>query len=163
MLVLPASWRLHLPLMPSLRLGSCDRHGQPQVCRALAADALADGRMLVLLAPHTAPRVVAALRETGQAALMANSPSTNRTLHLKGHDARVEPALPGHAHLLAQRRATMAAELARFDGFADAPFLSLWYGAAQQGLAAVYFHLSGAWDQTPGPCAGQPVALEDAP
>jgi len=159
-LVLPAEWRLHLSFMPSLRLGSRGRGGLPCVCRALAADALEDGRMLVLLAERAAPRVVTALRETGQAALLANSPRTNRTLHLKGRDARVEPGLPEHAGLLALRRATMGAEIAEIDGFADAPFLQLWYGAAEQGLAAVYFSVSGAWDQTPGPNAGQPVALE---
>ncbi|MGB3069548.1 MAG: hypothetical protein WBC18_13415 [Ottowia sp.] len=162
MLVLPAEWRFHLPLMPSLRLGSCERSGQPCVCRALAAEALADGRMLVLLAEKAAPRVVAALSETGQLALLANSPRTNRTLHIKGRDARVEPGLPEHASLLALRQATLGSEIAEIDGFADAPFLQLWYGAAARGLAAVYFSISGAWDQTPGPNAGLPLALETA-
>lgn len=160
---LPAEWRLHLPMMPSLRLGGCDRSGQPQVCRALAADALTDGRMLILLAERAAPRVVAALRETAQVALLATSPRTNRTLHLKGRNARVTPALPEHADLLALRRATLAHEIAEVDGFADAPFLEHWYGTAAQGLLAVHFSVVGAWDQTPGPNAGQPVALEPTP
>lgn len=149
--------------MPSLRLGSCGCEGQLAVCRALAADALADGRVVVLLAECAAQSVIAALRETGQAALLANSPRTNRTLHLKGRDARVEPALPEHASLLALRHTTMASEIGEMDGFANSLILGHWYGAAAHGVAAVYFNVSGAWDQTPGPHAGQPVALEDMP
>lgn len=159
-LTLPAEWCAHLPKMPSLRLGACERSGQPQACRALAADVLPDGRLVVLLAESTASRVLGALRETGQVALMMTSPRSNRTLHVKGRDARVEPAPPGHERLLALRRATLAAEIAESDGFIDAPFLDVWFGAAAQGLAAVYFHLSGAWNQTPGPEAGQPVILQ---
>lgn len=163
MLRLPAEWSLCLPALPSLRLGSCDRHGVPRVCRALAADELPDGRMLVLLAAHAAPQVLAALRETAQVAMLATSPRTNRTLHLKGRDARVEAALPAHAALLALRRETLTRELAEVDGFADAPFLAHWYGVQVQDLAAVCFSLAGAWNQTPGPHAGQAVDLEPGP
>jgi len=42
---LPAEWSNSLPVLPSLRLGACDHVGVPRVCRALAADALPDGRM----------------------------------------------------------------------------------------------------------------------
>ncbi|WP_447919584.1 pyridoxamine 5'-phosphate oxidase family protein [Achromobacter aegrifaciens] len=160
---LPAEWSLCLPALPSLRLGSCDRDGNPHVCRALAADVLPDGRMLVLLAEHAAPQVVAALRETAQVAMLATSPRTNRTLHLKGRDARVEPALPAHAELLALRRNTLTQELAEVDGFAGAPFLDRWYGVQVHELVAVRYTVAGAWDQTPGPHAGQAVELEPGP
>jgi len=160
---LPTEWRLCLPLLPSLRLGSCDRDGTPRVCRALAADVLPDGRLLVLLAERAAPQVVAALRETAQVALLATSPRSNRTLHIKGHDARVDAAQPGHADLLARRRATLAQEIAEVDGFADAPFIEHWYGVAAHELVAVRFSIDGAWNQTPGPDAGQPVELEPGP
>lgn len=160
---LPAEWKLCLPALPSLRLGSCDRGGNPQVCRALAADVQPDGRMLVLLAERAAPRVVAALRETARVALLATSPRTNRTLHLKGRDARVEPAQPVHAELLALRRDTLAREIAEVDGFADVSFIGHWYGVAVQELVAVRFTVAGAWDQTPGPHAGQAVELEPGP
>ena len=157
---LPPEWRDHLRTLTSFRLGSCDRGGQPHVCRALAVDALPDGRMLALLAEPAAPRVVAALRETGQAALMMTSPRTNRTLHVKGHDARVEPALPEHAALLARCQRQLAAEIAEVDGFGNsAAILANWYRVDLSEMLAVRFGLAGAWDQTPGPHAGQPVAL----
>lgn len=157
---LPADWSLSLPALPSLRLGGCDRDGNPRVCRALAADELPDGRLLVLVAERAAPQVVAALRETGRVALLATSPRSNRTLHVKGRDAFVAPALPSHAALLALRRATLARELAEVDGFEGAPFLDHWYGMPANALTAVTFSVAGAWNQTPGPDAGQAIALE---
>ncbi|MGS1011759.1 hypothetical protein [Achromobacter anxifer] len=161
--ILPAEWSLCLPMLPSLRLGSCDRDGNPHVCRALAADMLPDGRILVLMAEHAAPLVVAAIRETAQIAMLATSPRTNRTLHIKGCDARVEPALASHAELLALRRHTLTQELAEVDGFAGAPFLDHWYGVAVHELVALRYTVAGAWDQTPGPHAGQAVELEPGP
>ncbi|MEN4920722.1 hypothetical protein ABE485_18770 [Achromobacter spanius] len=160
---LPAEWSLSLPALPSLRLGACDRAGNPRVCRALAADELPDGRLLVLLAARAAPLVVAALRDTARVAMLATSPRTNRTLHVKGHDARVAPALPSHAALLALRRDTLARELAEVDGFAGAPFLDHWYNVAAHDLTAVTFSVAGAWNQTPGPDAGRAVELEPGP
>ncbi|MFJ3460602.1 hypothetical protein [Achromobacter spanius] len=157
---LPADWSLSLPALPSLRLGSCDHAGNPQVGRALALDELPDGRLMVLVAERAAPRVLAALRETARVALLATSPRNNRTLHVKGRDACVTPALPHHATLLALRRDTLARELAEVDGFAGALFLDHWYNIPVHALAAVTFSVSAAWNQTPGPNAGQAVALE---
>lgn len=157
---LPPDWLCHLSTLTSFRLGSCDRDGQPHVARALAADALPDGRMLAVLAERAAPRVVAALRQTGQAALLMTSPRSNRTLHLKGQDAHVEPALPEHETLLHLRQRLLTEELADVDGFASAPFVANWYRVPLHELVAVRFSLSGAWDQTPGPNAGQPIALQ---
>lgn len=158
--VLPAEWRLHLSEMPSLRLGACDRSGQPHVGRALAADVSPDGHMFVLLAEHSAPRVVTALRETGQVALLATSPRTNRTLHVKGRGASVRSALDAHAELLAARRAALDKEISEVDGFAKARFLDHWYDVAVHEMVAVHFSVTGAWNQTPGPDAGQPLGLE---
>lgn len=157
---LPAEWSLSLPALPSLRLGGCDRDGNPHVGRALAVDALPDGRLQVLVAERAAPRVVAAVRETAQVALLATSPRSNRTLHVKGHDACVAPAQPSHAALLMLRRDTLARELAEVDGFAGAQFLDHWYGIPVDALTAVTFSVAGAWSQTPGPDAGQAIALE---
>lgn len=161
--VLPVEWRLHLPLMPSLRLGGCDSQGQPHVCRALAADALPDGRMLVLFAERAAPRVAAALRKTSQVAFLATSPRTNRTLHIKGRDTQVEPALPEHMELLRQRGETLAKEISEIDGFRGDVLVQNWYGIELHDLLAARFTIYGAWDQTPGPEAGQPLALEPTP
>ncbi|WP_020226837.1 pyridoxamine 5'-phosphate oxidase family protein [Acidovorax sp. MR-S7] len=160
MSALPPEWLRHLSTLTSFRLGSCDRGGQPHVCRALAADALPDGRMLVLVAEHAAPRVVAALRATGQAALLMTSPRTNRTLHVKGQGARVEPALPEQAALLARCQRRLAEEIAEVDGFGNAaPVVAHWYRVEPGAVVAIRFSISGAWDQTPGPHAGQPVDL----
>lgn len=160
---LPAEWRDRLPTLASLRLGSCDRSGQPRVCRALAAEERPDGRMLVLLTETAAPQLVAAVRDSARVALLATSPRTNQTLHLKGLDACVAPAEAAHAHLLAQRRATLTRELAEVDGFGQAPFLAYWFEVGMPELVAIHFSVSVAWNQTPGPLAGQALVLEPTP
>ena len=65
-----------------------------------------------------------------------------------------------HAALLMLRRDTLARELADVDGFAGAPFLDHWYGIAAHAMTAITFSVAGAWNQTPGPDAGQAIALE---
>ncbi|MBY4595646.1 hypothetical protein K3217_08875 [bacterium BD-1] len=116
--------------------------------------------MLVLFSGRTAPRVAEAVEETAQVALLITSPRTNRTLHLKGRDAQVAPALPEHMELLRQSGETLAREISEIDGFRGDVFVENWYGVELQDLLAARFTISGAWDQTPGPDAGQPVALE---
>lgn len=156
---LPPEWIACLPQLASFRLGSVDAQGRPHVCRALAADALPDGRMLAVVAERAAPRVVAALRATAQVALVMASPRTNRTLHLKGRDAAVAPAQPEHAALVQRCRQALLDDISAFDGFTGAPFVDNWYGAGLHELVAVRFGIDGAWDQTPGPGAGRALDL----
>ena len=140
--------------MPSLRLGSRDRGGNPRVCRALAAALQPDGRMLVLLAERHAPLVVAAIRETGQVALLTTSPRTHRTLHLKGHDAQVEPAQPDHEKLLIEQRDTLTRELSEVDGFANATFLHQWFDVAMDDLVVHLFQHRRRLEPDPGTPGG---------
>jgi hypothetical protein len=113
-----------------------------------------------MLRRDAGPRVLDAIRETGQVAALMISPETNRTLHLKGRDAVVEPVdAAAAAALLDERRAALAHSL-RSDGFPpDSPILAGWYAVRDGDLYAVSFTPWGAWDQTPGPGAGAPVEL----
>ena len=45
---LPPEWIAHFKAGPSLRLGSCSASGRPGITKALAADVLPDGRVMVL-------------------------------------------------------------------------------------------------------------------
>lgn len=156
---LPAEWIEYFPRLTSYRLGACDLAGRPSVCRALGAQLLADGRVRVLLTGDAGPRVLDAIRTTGQVAALMVSPETNRTLHMKGRDAVVARADPGCDALLAERRAALANSL-RSDGFSpDAPMIAGWYTAREGDLYCVTFTPWGAWNQTPGPGAGAPVEL----
>ncbi|MFP5460954.1 MAG: hypothetical protein ACLGII_05195 [Gammaproteobacteria bacterium] len=156
---LPAEWIEHFPRLTSYRLGACDPEGRPSVCRALAAQLLADGRVRVLMTGDAGPRVLDAIRATGQVAALMVSPETNRTLHMKGRDAVVERVDAGCDALLAERRAALVNSL-RSDGFLpDAPLIADWYAPREGDLYSITFTPWGAWNQTPGPGAGAPVEL----
>lgn len=156
---LPAEWIEHFPSMTSYRLGACDRAGTPAVCRALAVQLLAQGGVRVLVAGDAGVRVLQAIRDTGQAAVLMVSPETNRTLHMKGRDARVARAGAECDALLAERRDALLRSL-RSDGFPpDAPLVASWYAVRDGNLYSVSFTPWGAWNQTPGPGAGAAVEL----
>ena len=158
---LPDDWLQRLPDLNSFRLGGCDASGWPVVCRALTVEPLADGRVMVLASQTFGARVLAAGAASGRVSVVLASPRSTRTLHLKGHDARVEDPPADWPARIERRLAGFIADLATYDGFAGAPFIATWRAAADRGLRAVLFSPSGAWDQTPGPGAGQPIALVD--
>lgn len=141
---LPPHWAAHLESGVSHRLGGVHADGQPEICRGLAAQALPDGRIEVLMAASTSERLLDAVRENGRIAYVAAQPTSHRSLHVKGVDAELIAARADHAPLFARCR-----------DFAE----SLWYGVDLSGLAGLRFTPCGAWDQTPGPGAGIPVEL----
>jgi hypothetical protein len=154
---LPPEWIAHLAAGVAYRIASCSADGTPGLCRALAAEALPDGRLRVFFDAAAGPDVHDAVRETGRVAVVMGLPSTHRSLHVKGVDAQVAHAGPEHRPLLEARFDAFAAQLAPF-GFQREVVGHRWYGAPDD-LTAITFTLSGAWNQTPGPGAGQPVEL----
>jgi hypothetical protein len=87
-------------------------------------------------------------------AVVFSQPSTHQTIQLKGTDARVvrvtaEDRAAARKHLLG-----WSGDLERI-GF-DAPFAAALHGGAGQ-LAAIRFTPAAAFQQTPGPAAGQPL------
>jgi hypothetical protein len=155
---LPPDWTQHLSAGSSVRLGSCRSDGRPAICRALGADLLPDGRMLILAAAGPAADVLEGIRETSQVAAVLGLPMTHRTLHVKGRDACVGLAEPEHQELLVARREAFFKQVEPF-GFDRDTLLDNWYTVDDGELMTVTFTLSGAWNQTPGPGAGQPVEL----
>jgi hypothetical protein len=155
---LPPDWAAHLQSGVSHRLGSSHADGQPEICRGLAARALPDGRVEVLLLPRTGDRLLAAAQATGRIAYVAAQPGSHRTLHLKGQDAEVFAATPAHAPLFERCRDAFITQVQPF-GFTREFIMSVWYDLDVQHLAGVRFTPIAAWDQTPGPGAGMPVEL----
>lgn len=155
---LPAEWIALFSAGASHRLGSCSASGRPGICRALAADVLPDGRVLVLTAHRAGREVVEAIADTGQVALVLAVPGLHLTLHMKGRDAQVLPSEPSDAALLQTRFEAFAARLVPF-GFNRDAVAANWYRMAEEGLVRVVFSIYGAWNQTPGPGAGQAVEL----
>ena len=158
MATLPPEWIAHIAAGVSHRLGSCGRDGRPGICRALAADVLPDGRMLILVAGGPGADVLQAIRETAQVAAVLGLPTTQRTLHVKGRDASVAAAGPEHEALLVARREAFFEQVEPF-GFNRELLMNTWYSVHDGGVMSVTFTVSGAWNQSPGPGAGQPIEL----
>jgi hypothetical protein len=155
---LSPSWALHLEDGVSHRLGSSTGQGRPEISRALAAQALADGRIEVLFNRQIGAALLQAVAATRRIAFVAAQPGTNRTLHVKGADAELFAPGPGHQPLFERCRDRFIARVEPF-GFQRQVLLNMMYDLPATALQGLRFTPSGAWDQTPGIGAGAVVEL----
>jgi len=155
---LPPDWAQHLDSGISHRLGSSHADGQPELCLAMAAQVLPDGRVEVLLSTTLGDTLLAAVSATGRIAYVAGQPGSNRTLHLKGRDAEVFGVTPAYRPMLERGFEQFVARVVPF-GASSETIRAAWYDLDTARLSGVRFTPFGAWDQTPGPGAGQPVDL----
>lgn len=155
---LPPHWAAHLESGVSHRLGGSHADGQPEICRGLAAQALPDGRVEVLLDANIGEQLLSAVRESGRIAYVAARPGSHVTLHLKGTDAEIFTVTAAHAPLFERCREAFIANVAPF-GFTREAIMAVWYDLDTGRLAGLRFTPNGAWDQTPGPGAGQAIDL----
>lgn len=88
-------------------------------------------------------------------AVVFSQPSTHRTIQLKGTDAAVVRTRPTDRSLVAAHREEWIADLESI-GYSRAFAEALW-GRLPAGLAAIAFTPGAAFQQTPGPAAGQPL------
>jgi hypothetical protein len=155
---LPPEWIAHFASGVSHRIGSVSAGGRPAICRGLAAQCDPQGQVGVFATRTTSAAVLDAVAETGWVSLVMAGPQTHRTLHLKGRDARVEAAGNAFDALVAARRDAFAAQIAPY-GFTPDQVLKSWYHFDPGDLFVIRFSIVGAWDQTPGPGAGNPIEL----
>ncbi len=140
----------------AFQIGCCTPEGRPVLCRGLAGDVLADGRLRVLLSARSGFEVLDAIRATGRVAVNMTSPATYRSLQFKGNDVELCSA-SGTRALLERCHEGFRANL-QLIGYPFA-FTDCWYKLAEHELAALCFTPTEAFDQTPGPGAGNPLPL----
>lgn len=141
------------------QVGGCTADGRPLICRALAAEALDDGRLRVLISGVQGFELLDAIRINGRVAVCLVAPGDYRAVHLKGRDAQVNAADgPRERALVAERLRAFAAQLTPF-GFPPGYAQAL-YAVPEGALATITFTPEGAWSQTPGPGAGHSLALK---
>ncbi|HZH44157.1 MAG TPA: hypothetical protein VEY50_08770 [Lysobacter sp.] len=155
---LTAELRQHLGVGVAHQIGACDADGRPCLCRGLAAVEEDDGRLSVLFSADAGFELIEAVRATRLVALVLARPTTHRSVQIKGDDAEVAMAEPRHWAWLEPRRDALARELAQY-GFGEA-HVDAWYHVEPGRLARITFTPRAAWDQTPGPGAGAPIALD---
>ncbi|ODU99759.1 MAG: hypothetical protein ABT20_16530 [Rubrivivax sp. SCN 70-15] len=140
----------------SIIVGTRDAALRPHVMRAAGCRLSDDRRRLLLLMPALrGAEVLADLRANRQVAVVFSEPTTHRTLQVKGHDAVVGDATEEELGLAAPYHVRLADELAQL-GFGASVTASLL--GRDEPLAAIRFTIAEAFEQTPGPAAGERLA-----
>ena len=137
------------------QVGACEE-GRPLLCRGLGAAVEDDGRVVILLSGASAFELLPVVARTRRVAVVFAQPQSFRSLHVKGRDAVVGPGA-GHRDLLERCHDAFHAQVAPY-GFSR-EFTNSWYGLPAEDLAAIHFTPIAAWNQTPGPGAGEALAL----
>lgn len=139
------------------QVGACTSAGRPVLCRGLAITAEESGKVAVILSARSGFEVLDAIRENPWIAVNVTVPSTYQSLHLKGSDAKVSAASPIHRPLIDASRRAYRDELLPY-GFPP-EYTCSWYDVPDDDLRVIRFTPIGAWNQTPGPGAGNRLDL----
>jgi len=108
----------------------------------------------VLVEPGPTSTLLEDIAANGMIAVVFSQPSTHRTIQLKGTDARVVTVTVTDRAVARRHLRDWAEDLGRL-GYGGALAAALHGGTGA--LAAIRFTPSAAFQQTPGPGAGQPL------
>ena len=111
-------------------------------------------QVTVLVEQRRASALLDDIAANSMIAVVFSQPSTHLTIQLKGTDARVVRVTAADRAAARQHLLDWSADLGRI-GF-DAPFSAALHGDTGE-LAAIRFTPTAAFQQTPGPAAGQPL------
>lgn len=140
----------------SIIVASSNAANQPELVRAQGCRPLRGGRLRLLLRDTQAAGLIGDIGRDGRVAVVFSRPSTHQSLQLKGSDAEMTTISRGDVACVAAYRRAMVVELERV-GVLPALSLALLDGAAGR-LVALDFTPTEAYQQTPGPDAGKPLA-----
>jgi hypothetical protein len=127
----------------------------PDVVRGCGCRVSRDRRQVtVLVEPGRASTLLDDIATNGMIAVVFSQPSTHRTIQLKGSDARMVRVTTADRLLASRHLREWSEDLERI-GFA-VPFAAVLHGGDGE-LAAIRFTPTTAFQQTPGPGAGQPL------
>lgn len=137
-------------------VASCVPGGAVALGRALACRVTGGGRRLhVILARDACAAVLDAARAGGGIAAVFTQPSTHRSLQVKGGAVTAAPCGPKDRDQLTRQLKAVADEVAPL-GF-GAPYMYAYGAHSPDDLTRLSFDFSAAFDQTPGPGAGERV------
>lgn len=152
----PENIARELPALAAIHVATRDAALVPDEVMAAAARLSEDGcRLTVYLPDATSASSLANLRENGAIAVVLSEPLTHRTVQLKGKAGEIRPARE-------DEREAVLLHAASFDAQVETIGLppAVVRRRAKWPCHAVTFEVGGAWEQTPGPGAGSPLAPE---
>jgi hypothetical protein len=136
---------------------SRDLANRPSIMRAVGSAISADGgQVTVYLARSQSRQLLDDVAATGQIAVVFSRPASHRTVQLKSSRASIRDALPADAAVLQRYVASMEQEIGQV-GFGPT-FVRAMLAHPLDELVAISFEPEQAFDQTPGPKAGAPLA-----
>lgn len=124
----------------------------PDVVQVIGSRVLPDGRLVLVVARSQAEGVLELIEAGAPVAATFSTPSTHRTVQLKGRSASIAPAKRADREAVARYRRIFEDELAAL-GFARA-YTRAMLSANDDDLVAITFEPVEAYEQTPGPGAG---------
>lgn len=140
----------------SVIVSSCGHDLTPSLMRAVgSAITPAGDRITVFLNRSQSRQLLQDIARTGRVAAVFSEPYSHRTVQVKATGARLREACPEDEPELQRYCKAMQGELGRI-GFGPA-FASAMLAYRLEDLSAVEFTPDQAFDQTPGPRAGQPL------
>lgn len=138
----------------SLILSSCDHALTPSVMRAVGSHVEDGGRRITaFLARSQSHQLLADIASSGRMAAVFSQPSTHRTLQFKSRRVHFREVTPADFPHLERYRLSMEDELAAL-GYPRGLATTM-LAHRTDDLVAVVFLPDEAFDQTPGPRAGQ--------
>jgi Pyridoxamine 5'-phosphate oxidase len=137
----------------SMIVASRDAALRPHLTRALGCRLSDEHRCVTMLLPRAGSgEVLADLAHNGRIAVVFSEPTSNRTLQLKGSDARALACTPEDVAVVGAYARGFAEEIGQLGFGAEVARTLLQHDDA---IVAVQFSVAEAFDQTPGPGAGR--------
>ena len=141
----------------SISLAACGPDRLPSMSRGLGCRVLDGGRQVsVFLRRSQSEELLEKKRHSGRVANVFSLPSSNRTLQLKGSDARIFPVAAEDLPIIERHIADFVLEVVPL-GMPEAVVRAI-LAYQPDDLVAVTYSPSAAFSQTPGPKAGEPLA-----
>lgn len=141
----------------SSALSSCDAEHRPSLAKAAAVRVSADRlRVTMLVDQQLAADVVRDLRAGQPVAAVFSEPATHRTLQVKAPRAEVSAVTPADREFARQHLEATVAHVVPL-GYEEAG-IRCYFAHQPEQLVAVSFTPIAAFEQTPGPGAGRPLA-----
>ncbi|PKO68049.1 MAG: hypothetical protein CVU22_09895 [Betaproteobacteria bacterium HGW-Betaproteobacteria-16] len=140
----------------SVIVSSCDPDLTPSVMRAVGSRVADDGRLItVYMCRSQSAQLLRDVAHSARLAAVFSQPSTHRTVQLKTRSARLREATDDDDPALQHYLQGMERELTSI-GFA-AVYARAMLAYRLDDVVAIEFVPELAFDQTPGPRAGQPI------
>jgi hypothetical protein len=141
----------------SVIVSASDRDLVPSVMRAVGSQVSGAGqRITVYLNRSQSVQLLRNVAATDRLAVVFSEPSTHRTIQLKARGVRIREAGDVDEPVLQRYLASMTLELGRIG--IDPALVAAMLSHRLDDVVALEFSPQEAFEQTPGPRAGQPMA-----